>query len=169
MRLLILVLVLLGLVACGQPSQSEEQLTVNRSILEDHLDKPTVPTPEKVPFTAKISVPNQIKSNEEFVSEATLKNLTDNDLTILHAARVFYFKITDKYGKGVNTFAMEDVGIYRPLQGQGKVTEQYIYKLETPGFYEVSAIARFTVGEGDNIKVFEVETNIASFEVIPLN
>lgn len=75
MRLLILVLVLLGLVACVQPSQSEEQLTVNRSILEDHLDKPTVPTPEKVPFTAKISVLNQIKSNEEFVSEATLKSL----------------------------------------------------------------------------------------------
>ncbi|CAG7658482.1 hypothetical protein ACFQI7_13150 [Paenibacillus allorhizosphaerae] len=169
MRLTLLVFALMGLVACNQSSHSEEQFTVNNVIPKDQVDKPTVPTPEKIPFTATISVPSQIKSNEEFVVEATLKNLSDKDLTILHASRVFYFKITDKYGKGVNTFVMDDVGIFRPFRGQGRITEQYVYKLETPGYYEVSAIARFSVGEGDNKKDFELETSKASFKVLPLN
>lgn len=170
MRLLIIAFALLGLVACGQPSQSEEQIAVNHPIPNNRADNTTtVPTPEKVPFTATISVPNQIKSNEEFVVEATLKNLSDNNLTILHASGVFYFSIKDSNGKGVNTFAMGDVGIYRPFQGKGMIIEQYIYKLEKPGYYEVSALAKFSVREGDNKKDLIVETDKASFEVLPLN
>lgn len=170
MRLLIIVLALLGLVACSQSSQSEEQIAVNPLIPKEQVDKPTVvPTTEEKPFIANLSVPNQIKSNKEFVVEATLKNLSDNDLTILHASGVFYFSIKDSNGKGVNTFVMPEVGKYRPIQGKGMITEQYTYKLEKSGFYEVSATARFKVIEGNSEKDFEVETNKASFEVIPLN
>lgn len=64
---------------------------------------------------------------------------------------------------------MAEVGKYRTFQGKGIIAEKYTYKLENPGFYEVSATAKFTVGEGDNTKDFEIETNKASFEVIPLN
>jgi len=168
-KFIIIIFALLGLVACDQSSQSKEQITVERYIPKDQAVIATVPTPEKEPFTASISVPNQLKSSEEFVVEATLKNLSDNDLTILHASGVFYFSIKDANDKGVNTFFMADVGKYRPIQGKGMITEKYIYKLKKPGSYEVSATARFTVGEGDNKKDFEVETNKASFEVIPLN
>jgi hypothetical protein len=119
------------------------------------------------PFTASISVHNQFITNEVFIVEATLKNLSDKDFTILHAARVFYFYIKHSNGKGVNTFVMEDVGIVRTFQGKGTITEKYTYRLKKPGLYEVSATAKFTVGEGDNEKDFEIETNKASFEVIP--
>jgi len=87
----------------------------------------------------------------------------------LRNSGIFYFSIKDANDKGVNTFFIADVGNYRPIQGNGMITEKYIYKLKKPGSYEVSATARFTVGEGDNKKDFEVETNKASFEVIPLN
>jgi hypothetical protein len=70
---------------------------------------------------------------------------------------------------GVNTFGIHDVGIFRTIQGKGTITEQYTYKLEKPGFYEVSAIARFRIGEVDNEKHLELETSKASFEVTPLN
>lgn len=168
-KLIIIIHVLLGLVACGQPSPSEEQ-TANFSLPKDSaVDTSTVPTSEKEPFTASISVPNQLKSNEEFIVEATLKNLSDNDFKILHASGLFYFSIKDSNGKGVNTFGMHDVGTYRTFKGNGTITEHYTYKLEKPGFYEVSAIAKFMIGEGDNEKHLELETNKASFEVIPLN
>jgi uncharacterized protein YcfL len=168
-KLIFLIVALLSLVACGKSSPSEEQITANRSLPKDPVVTTTVPPPEKEPYTASISVPNQLKSNEEFTVEATLKNLSDKDITILHAAGVFYFSIKDSNGKGVNTFVMPEVGIFRPILGKGTITERYIYKLEKPGFYEVSATAKFMIGKGDNEKHFELKTNKASFEVIPLN
>ncbi|MDQ0088070.1 hypothetical protein J2T12_001476 [Paenibacillus anaericanus] len=168
-KLIIIIFSLLGLVACGHSSQSEEQTTINHSNPKDQTLSTIIPDPEIEPFNASISVPNQINSNEEFVVKATLENLSDNDLTILHASRVFYFSIKDTNGKLVNTFVMAEVGKNRPFQGKGMISEQYIYKLENPGVYEVSATAKFTVGEGDNTKDFEIETNKVSFEVTPLN
>ncbi len=86
-------------------------------------------------------------------------------MTILHASGVFFFTIKDSNGKRVNTFAMDDVGIIRTLQAKGEITEEYIYKLEEPGYYELSATARLNIGEDH----FEVETNKLNIEVIPLN
>jgi uncharacterized protein YcfL len=165
-KLMFLILALLGLVACGKSSPSEEQITANRSLPKDPVITTTVPIPEKESFTASISVPNQLKSNEVFTVEATLDNLSDKDVTILHAAGVFYFSIKDSNGKGVNTFVMPELGIFRPIQGKGTITEKYTYKLEEPGFYEVSATAKFMIGKGDNERHFELKTNKASFEVI---
>lgn len=92
-KLIIIIFALLGLVACGHSSQSEEQTTINHSNPKDQTVSTIIPDPEIEPFTASISIPNQIKSNEEFVVEATLKNLSDNDLTILHASRFFIFRL----------------------------------------------------------------------------
>jgi uncharacterized protein YcfL len=169
-KLIIVFLVSLGLVACDQSLPSEAQITANRSLPKDSVVRTTAPTPENESFTASISsVPNQVKSNEVFTVEATLKNLSDKDFIILHSARVFYFSIKDSNGKGVNTFVMPNVGILGPIQGKGTITEQYSYKLEKPGFYEVSAAAEFMMGKGDNEKNIKLQTNKASFEVIPLN
>lgn len=86
----IIMIAFLGLVACSQTSQNDEQNTVNRSTPKDQaVITTTVPTPEKEFFTASISVPNQLKSNDEFVVKATLKNLSDNDLSIQHASGIF--------------------------------------------------------------------------------
>ncbi|MBD0383749.1 hypothetical protein [Paenibacillus sedimenti] len=168
-KLLIIIHALLSLVACGQPSPAEEQ-TANLSRPKDsEVVTPTVSNSGKEPFTASISVPNEIKSNEEFIVEATLKNLSDNNFTIVHAAGLFYFSIKDSNGKGVNTFVMHNVGKYRTFQGKGTITERYTYKLEKPGLYEVSATAKFMTGEGENEKHLALETNRASLEVIPLN
>jgi hypothetical protein len=165
MKKLVIIFALLVLVACNQSSESEKQITENRSIQTDQVVLTTIPNHEKEPFSTSISVSKQIKLKEEFVIEATLKNQSDNDLTILHASGVFYFTIKDSNGKRVNTFAMDDVGIIRTLQAKGEITEQYIYKLEEPGYYELSATARLNIGEDH----FEVETNKINIEVIPLN
>jgi hypothetical protein len=163
----IIVIGFLGLVACGQTSQSDEQISVNRSTPNNGVViTSTVPTPAKEPFTASITVPNQVKLNDEFIVEAILKNLSDNELSIQHAAGVFYFSIEDRNGKRINSFGMKDVGINRTIHGKGTIAEHYTYKLDKPGFYEVSATAKFMIGEGDHKKTFEVETNKANFEVI---
>jgi len=168
-KIILLIITLFGLAACVQFSQSEELITPNHSIFREQAAITTSRPPKKEPFTAIISVPNQIKSNEKFVVEATLKNSSLNDLNILHASGVFYFSIKDINGKDVNTFVMSEVGKVRTIQGEGTITERYIYKLEKPGFYEVSATAKFLINEGENGIHFEVETNKASFEVIPPN
>ncbi|MDF2653237.1 MAG: hypothetical protein K0Q73_9042 [Paenibacillus sp.] len=59
--------------------------------------------------------------------------------------------------QGVNTFVMHDVGEYPTFQGKGTITELNTYKLEKPDLYEVSATAKFMIGEGDNKKDFEVK------------
>jgi hypothetical protein len=102
-KLIIIILALLGLVACGQPSLSEEQ-TANLSLPKEDpaVVTTTVPTPEKEPFTASISAPNQLKSNEVFIVEATLKNLSDSDFTILHKPRQTAFQ------KNLKTCCVDD-------------------------------------------------------------
>jgi signal peptidase I len=120
---------------------------------------------EKIPFSVSISAPSQIKSNEEFTVEATLKNLTDDDFKIRHAAGAFYFTIKDSNGRGINTFGMHDVGIIRTIQGKGVVTEQYKYKLNQPGDNEVSAAAKFSVDKGEKIKDYEIKTDSTSINI----
>jgi hypothetical protein len=62
---------------------------------------------------------------------------------------------------------MKAVGEMSTLQAKAPATEQYEYKLETPGYYEVSAIAKFTIGEGENQKDYDLETNKTILEVVP--
>ncbi|MEC0094044.1 putative periplasmic lipoprotein [Paenibacillus macquariensis] len=166
-KLIIIILTLMSLVACEQSSQSRQQFTIDRSLPKEQAMITSVPLPAKEHFTASISVPKQIKSNEVFILEATLKNVSDRDLTILHASGVFYFSIKDSNGKGVNTFVMKEVGIQHPIQSKGIITERYEYRIDNPGICEVSAIAKFSLGEGDNFK--EVETDKGNIEVVLVN
>jgi hypothetical protein len=166
-KLMIIIHSILCLVSCGQLPPSEEQ-TANLPLPKETVEVTSVGSNSvKEPFTVSISVPNQIKPNEEFIVEATLKNLSDNDFRILHAAGLFFFSIKDSNGKGVNSFLMHQVGISRTFQGKGTITERYTYKLEKQGSYKVSATAKFMIGKGDSEKHLELETNKASFEVIP--
>lgn len=164
-KLVVIIISFLALAACGQSSTSEDPLIASRSLPQEPLTQ-TVSTPEAETFTASISVLSQIKSNGEFTVEATLKNLTDHELTIQHAARVFYFSIKDNNGKGVNTFVMPNIGIVRTIQGKEEITEQYSYKIEKPGRYEISATSRFSTGKGDNMKGYELITNKAPLMVV---
>jgi hypothetical protein len=164
-KLSISIFVLLVSVACSKSSPSEQPITANHSLPQHPVEIMNVPVYEKAPFSVDISVPNQLKSNEEFTVEANLKNLTDDNVKIQHAAGLFYFTIKDSNGKGINTFVMPMVGIIRIMQGKGEITEQYKYKLDKPGYYEISATAKFSIGEGEKRKDFKLETNKASIEV----
>jgi hypothetical protein len=164
---LIIIICVSGLVACGQNVTSDSPTIEHRSLPKDPLTK-TIPTSETETFTASISVTSQIKSNEDFIVEATLKNLSDNDITIQHAAHIFYFSIKNSDGKNINTFVMHDKGITRTIQGKERITERYSYKIEKLGRYEITAIAKFSTGKGENKKDYELETNKATFNVISL-
>lgn len=159
-------LTLLVLAGCSQSSQSEEQKPLNSPVPADQPVNAAVSASPNELFTGSISVPSQLKSNEAFTVEATLKNLSDHDIRILHGSGAFEFTIKDSNGKRVNTVAMTDMGIIRTIRRNETVTEQYVYKLEKPGFYEVSAIARINVYEGENEQRYEVETNKAKFELV---
>ncbi|MFD0678319.1 MULTISPECIES: hypothetical protein [unclassified Paenibacillus] len=163
-KLTISIFVLIVLIACSKSSPSENTITVKRSAPTDPAVTMNAPLYKNVPFSVTMFAPVQLKSNEEFTIEATLKNIIDVDLNMRHAAGVFYFSIKDSNGKRINTFVMPMVGISRTMPGQGEITEQYKYKLDKPGYYEVSAIAKFSIGEGEKTKDYELKTNIASIE-----
>jgi hypothetical protein len=159
-KLIILFIVYLGLAGCGHSSPSDEPIITNGS-----FPTPTVPISEIEPFKASISVPSQLKSEEEFTIESTLQNITDNSFTIQYAALVFYISIKDSNGKQVNTFAMGERGTIGTIKGKGTISEKYTYKLDKPGIYEVSATAKFKIGDGENSKDYGLLTK-ATFEVI---
>jgi hypothetical protein len=46
------------------------QITANRSLPKEPVVTISVLTPDNESFTASISIPNQLKSNEEFMVEA---------------------------------------------------------------------------------------------------
>ncbi|PZE20318.1 hypothetical protein [Paenibacillus xerothermodurans] len=159
----IIIIALLSLVACNQSSISDDPF--KGLFQHEEPTKQSAPSNETEDFSASISVADQLKSHEEFIVEATLKNLTNNGFTIQHAAKVFYVTIKDSNGKVVNTFVMPEVGIVRNFQANQVITEQYACKLEKPGRYEVSATARFAIVEGDN-RDYEVTTNKATIDVV---
>jgi hypothetical protein len=164
-KLVIIIISILGLIGCDRFSAYEDPIIANRFHLKEPLAR-NVSAHEIETLTASISVPSQIKLNEELTVNATLKNLTDHAIKIQHASGVFYFSIKDSNGKGVNTFVMKDLGIVLTLQGKEAITEQYSYKIEKPGSYEISAIASFSTEEGDNMKVYELKTNKIILEVV---
>lgn len=136
-------------------------------IKEDHVpvmttDGEAIPAPETDLYAVNIEAPPQVNESEVFTIKATLTNLEDSPVEILHAAGVFYFVIRDSQGQQVNTFGMHDVGHVGILQAKAAINEQYEYKLDKPGYYEISAIAKFTIGE----KKYELETSKVVIEVI---
>ena len=120
---------------------------------------------EEEGFEAALSAPREVKAGEAFVIRAALVNEAEHDTVIQHASGIFSFTIKDSSGKPINTFVMADLGIRRPLKAKETVSEEYRYKLDKPGRYEVSAVAKFTVPEGNREKEIELGTNLAIVEV----
>ncbi|MCY9659754.1 hypothetical protein P5G65_09180 [Paenibacillus chondroitinus] len=153
----LLLLLFFVCIACNPSLPSKETMGKNASFSSAKLEL----------YSVSIDVPKQVKLNEVFTIKASLLNLGDNQIMIRHAARIFYFSIKNSNGKQVNTFGMKGVGEISTLKIQEPATEDYNYKLDTSGYYEVSAIAKFTIGEGENLKEYEFETNRSVIEVIP--
>lgn len=161
----LILLTLLGLSACN-PFPPASQASA--------MDPPPLPMEPIVQtsnsdikdFSVSIFAPKQIKSNEEFTVEAALTNLTDESYKIQHASGIFYFSIKDNNGKVMNSFVMPMKGVMRSLNGKATIAEQYTYKLEKPGLYEVFATGKFMIGEGEQQKAYELETPMAQIEVI---
>ncbi|RKN85774.1 hypothetical protein D7M11_05390 [Paenibacillus ginsengarvi] len=117
-------------------------------------------------YAVSIESPEQIKIKEVFSMTATLLNSSSNRVAIRHASKLFKFIIKDSKGKRVNVIAMADVGKVGPFGTNETLTEQYEYKLESPGQYEVSAIAVFQIGDGEHQENYELETNKLVIEVM---
>jgi len=144
-------------VACSQSLPPKETITeTDISISATKLE----------PYSVSIDVPKLVKSNEVFTIKASLLNSGDNQTMIQHASGIFHFSIKDSNGKQINTFGMKGVRKISALKTQEPATEEYKYKLDTPGYYEVSAIAKFTIGDGENSKEYELETNKSVIEVV---
>lgn len=144
-------------VACSQSLPPKETMTKNIS---------SISVSKTEPYSVSIDAPKLVKTNEVFVIKADLLNSGDSQTTIQHAASIFQFSIRDSIGKQINTFGMKDLGKISTLNTQEPATEEYIYKLDTPGYYEVSAFAKFTIGDGENQKEYKLATNKLIIEVV---
>jgi hypothetical protein len=151
--------------AAETPETATNHLAAGASETTTHT--PATKGEAKPLYTVSIEAPETIKKNEFFSITATLLNSSGDRATIMHASQLFEFVIRDSKGKRINTFGMPAVGIVRSLRANETITETYQYKLESTGQYEVSAIAKFRVGEGEHQDNYEPETNKSVFEVIP--
>ncbi|WP_373232072.1 hypothetical protein [Cohnella sp.] len=120
-------------------------------------------TPDESSFSATITAPNSSKVNKDLVMGASLKNVSTEDYELTHAGGVFYFSVKDSQGKNVNQFVMTLPAIRSNLKSQDELREQYSHKLDTPGVYEISAIAKFSIG--DEKKEYIINTNTMKVEV----
>jgi hypothetical protein len=122
-------------------------------------------TPDESSFSAKITATNSSEVNKDLVMGASLKNISTDDYELTHAGGVFYFSVKDSQGKNVNQFVMTLPAIRSNLKSQDEIREQYSHNLDTPGVYEISAIAKFSLGEGDEEKKYVINTNTMKVEV----
>ncbi|MNJ46721.1 hypothetical protein D3C77_418590 [compost metagenome] len=117
-------------------------------------------------FSVSILLPQQIELNKEFTITAYLKNESKQDYAIESRQHIFYYLIKDSTGKGINSIVLPDMGVARIFPGSETITEKYTYKITEPGVYSVSAVAEFTVGEGENRNGYKIETEPGKLEVI---
>ncbi|RCX19726.1 hypothetical protein DFP94_104180 [Fontibacillus phaseoli] len=117
-------------------------------------------------FSVKLSLPEQVKVNESFTIEAELKNTSTQTFEILTGKPVFYYVIRDNAGNS-DPILRTDIGVVRPLDQNAAVLEKHPYRFKSPGVYEVSAVAEFSLqGEDDNNQVYKMETEPKQIEVI---
>jgi hypothetical protein len=120
--------------------------------------------PDEAAFAAFIDAPVTAKVDVEMSMEASLKNVSSENYTLSRAGGFFYFIIKDEEGK-VNDFAMTMPLVKVSLKSQNHISESYKYTFKKPGVYEISAVARFSIGNGDNEKKYEENSNIIKVEV----
>lgn len=109
-------------------------------------------------FSAHLSIPKQVKANQEFVISVELKNEAGRDLEITTGSPVFYYVARDSAGKGIHPTARTDIGVVRPMPEGDSISEKSQYRFEKSGTYEISAIAEFAVQNGEKSEVYQIET-----------
>ncbi|WP_019635206.1 hypothetical protein [Paenibacillus fonticola] len=129
-------------------------------------DSPMESSVDNNRFSVSSSIPQQVEMNEEFTISAFLQNETEQDFTIESRQRIFYFTVKDSTGKNINTIVLPDMGIRQTFPESAKITEQFTYRIKTPGVYSITAVAEFTVNEGDSSTVYKMETEASKLEVI---
>lgn len=155
----LIILLLMTLVSC-QASESNESIVAKTSLA------PSVSENVKSElFTAQLSIPQQVKTNQEFVISLELKNEAGGDLQITTGNPVFYYVVRDNADKAINTIAREDIGVVRPMPEGDIISEKLQYRFKQPGAYEISAIAEFSVQNGEESEVYKIETARKSIQV----
>lgn len=117
-------------------------------------------------FSVRLAAPEQVKVNTIFSMEAELKNTADQTFEIITGEPVFYYVIQDSDGNA-DPIVRTDIGVIRPIDSDDVIQEKHPYRFKTPGVYEVSAVAEFTLqGADDNPQVYKLETDRKKIEVI---
>ncbi|ETT78907.1 hypothetical protein C173_02284 [Paenibacillus sp. FSL R7-277] len=155
-----LIVLLLMAVILYHSSEPNESIAAKAS--------PTPSASENVksePFSVQISIPKQVKANQEFVISAELKNETGRDLEITTGSTAFYYVVRDSNGKVINSIARKDIGLTTSMPKGAVISEKSQYRIKKPGTYEISAIAEFSVKGGGKNEVFKIETARKSIQV----
>lgn len=116
-------------------------------------------------FSAHLSLPQKVGINEVFTIKAELKQEAEQKLAITSREQLFVYTIKDGTGKEINSYAVTDGGKNRNLTGKAFVSENYTYKIQHPGMYEVSALAEFTVHVDGKSKMYSIHTASKKVEV----
>ncbi|WP_339250927.1 hypothetical protein [Paenibacillus sp. FSL P2-0136] len=116
-------------------------------------------------FSAHISIPEQVKANQELKISVELKNEARRDLEITTGEPIFYFAVRDNTDKVINSSARKDVGVLRQMSDGDIISESSQYRFEKSGTYEISAIAEFSVQSGEGSEIYKIETDRKSVQV----
>lgn len=141
------------------------------SVSNESITAKTRPAPsaseniKSEPFSAQISIPEQVKVNQEFIISVELKNEAGRDLEIITGSPVFYYVVRDHTGKGIHPIARKDVGVGLSMPEGEVISEKFQYWFRQSGTYQISAIAEFSVQNGEENKVYKIETARKSIQV----
>lgn len=152
-KLLILVTAIFFLAGCTFSAESQSH---------EKIEQPQ----ENLPFTVTITLPQQIPVNEPFIITAQLINNVDEAFAMESRKDIFYYLIQDHEGRLINTIVLPEMAVHRTFSGSTAITEQYTYKINEPGIYEVTAVAEFTVEADGSKKEHEINTEQRRLEVI---
>ncbi|NUU76147.1 hypothetical protein [Paenibacillus xylanilyticus] len=121
---------------------------------------------EEALFSAIISAPKKVKSNQMFTVKGSFEVNSNQTLQIASREKLFTFLVKDSSGQQINSFFVTDVGKIREILGKTSIPEKYNYKIKEPGIYEISAVAEFTINKGDKAQKYTIKTNTQRIEVI---
>lgn len=155
---------LFALLGC-QASESESAPAANQAKTEPAPLAQTA-APHGDLFSVRLSAPEQVKVNAIFTMEAELKNTADRTLEIMTGKPVFYYVIQDSDGNA-DPITRIEIGVMRPMDQDDVILEKHPYRFKTPGVYEVTAVAEFTLqGEEGNDQVYKLETDRRKIEAL---
>lgn|GEM_PF-1054536 len=117
-------------------------------------------------FSVHIAVPRQVQINEPFKIDVELMNKTDREFNIMTGKPVFYYVIRDSSGRTINAITRNDIGVVRPMTKNEALSEQQQYRFRSPGIYEITAVARFTVQDGGSGNDYMMETDAKQIRVV---